>query len=117
MALELPVTSRHRPGCVPVHGCRLGSGGFRPEPSLADLGAEAPEQRRQQEGTFDTKGEALAELSRVRHQMQRGTFVARSVMTVNDLVEVWIASVTRDVEEGSASNYDSAIRPARDHLA
>src|SRR4051812_11906795 len=83
---------------------------------VADQGVDDDGKRKQLTRTFDTKKEALAELARIRHQMERGTFVAPSAMTVNELLDVWIASATRDVEEGTASNYDSAIRPIRTHL-
>jgi integrase len=81
-----------------------------------DITPDANGKRRQLTRTFDTKKEALNELSRVRHQVQQGSFIAPSNMTVNELLDVWLASATRDVEEGTASNYDNAIRPVRTHL-
>ncbi|SEO88148.1 tyrosine-type recombinase/integrase [Actinacidiphila rubida] len=83
---------------------------------VVDIGVDDDGKRRQLTRTFDTKKEALGELSRIRHQMRQGTFVAPSAMTVDELLDVWLASATRDVEEGTASNYDSAIRPVRTHL-
>jgi integrase len=83
---------------------------------VVDIGFDADGKRKQLTRTFGTKKEALAELSRIRHQVQQGTFVAPRAMTVDELLDVWIASATRDVEEGTASNYDSAIRPVREHL-
>jgi hypothetical protein len=78
---------------------------------VVDIGVDDEGKRKQLTRTFDTKKEAVAELSRVRHEMKKGTFVAPSAMTADELLDVWIASATRDVEEGTASNYDSAIRP------
>jgi integrase len=83
---------------------------------VVDIGVDDEGKRKQLTRTFDTKKEAVAELSRVRHEMKRGTFVAPSAMTVDELLDVWITSATRDVEEGTASNYDSAIRPVRTHI-
>lgn len=83
---------------------------------VVDIGVDDEGKRKQLTRTFDTKKEAVAELSRVRHEMKKGTFVAPSAMTVDELLDIWIASATRDVEEGTASNYDSAIRPVRTHI-
>jgi integrase len=83
---------------------------------VVDIGVDDEGKRKQLTRTFDTKKEAVAELSRVRHETKKGTFVAPSAMTVDELLDVWIASATRDVEEGTASNYDSAIRPVRTHI-
>ncbi|MFG2847127.1 tyrosine-type recombinase/integrase [Kitasatospora sp. NPDC048296] len=36
-------------------------------------------------------------------------------MTLNDLLDIWLKSATRDVEEGTASNHESAMVPVRAH--
>jgi hypothetical protein len=36
-------------------------------------------------------------------------------MRLNDLLDVWLKTATRDVEEGTASNYESAMAPVRTH--
>jgi integrase len=73
-------------------------------------------QRKQLTVTKDTKKEATAERARLLHQRSAGTLVAPSKTTVNELLDTWLKSATRDVEEGTRSNYDSAIRPAREYL-
>jgi hypothetical protein len=83
---------------------------------VVDIGVDDEGKRKQLTRTFDTKKEAVAELSRVRHETKKGTFVAPSAMTVDELLDVWTASATRDVEEGTAPNYDSAIRPVRTRI-
>jgi integrase len=83
---------------------------------VVDIGRDADGKRRQLTRTFDTKKEALAELSRIRHEVHAGTHVAPSKVTVNELLDIWLKTATRDVEDGTASNYDSAIRPARSYL-
>lgn len=83
---------------------------------VVDIGVDADGKRKQITRTFDTKKEAVAELSRIRHQLDAGTYVAPSKMTVNELLDMWFKHATRDVEEGTTSNYDNAIRPARRHL-
>lgn len=72
--------------------------------------------RRQIRRTFDTKKEARDELARIRYQRSTGSYVVPSKMTVDELLDIWLRSATRDVEEGTASNYDNAIRPARSFL-
>ncbi|WP_369363000.1 tyrosine-type recombinase/integrase [Streptomyces sp. CG4] len=63
--------------------------------------------------TFDTKKEALNELSRIRHQTATGSYVVPSKLTVDELLDVWLVSVMRGVEQATAANYDNALRPAR----
>jgi hypothetical protein len=72
--------------------------------------------RRQIRKTFDTKKQARDERARIQHQTSVGTFVAPDKMTVNELLDVWLKTATRGVEEGTASNYDNAIRPVRAFL-
>ncbi|WP_405626161.1 site-specific integrase [Streptomyces sp. NBC_00016] len=69
--------------------------------------------RRQIRKTFDTKKEARAELARIRHQSTTGTFVVPTKVTVDELLDLWLKSAIRGVEDATASNYDNAIRPAR----
>ncbi|GGS82965.1 site-specific integrase [Streptomyces cinerochromogenes] len=69
--------------------------------------------RRQIRRTFDTKKEALNELARIRHQTATGSFVVPSKLTVDELLDIWLATATRGVEQATASNYDNVIRPVR----
>lgn len=69
--------------------------------------------RRQIRKTYDTKKQARDELARIRHQSATGTFVVPSKLTVDELLDLWLTSAIRGVEEATASNYDNAIRPAR----
>ncbi|MFJ5610633.1 tyrosine recombinase XerC [Streptomyces sp. NPDC093221] len=73
------------------------------------------DKRKQLTRTLKTKKEALAELSRIRNELSTGSFVAPSKLTLNDLLDIWLKSATRDVEEGTASNYESAMVPVRTH--
>ncbi|WP_329486710.1 Arm DNA-binding domain-containing protein [Kitasatospora sp. NBC_01246] len=82
---------------------------------VVDIGVNANGKRKQLTRTFKTKNEALAELSRIRHELGAGTFVAPSKMTLNGLLDIWLKSATRDIEEGTASNYESAMVPVRTH--
>ncbi|GHE05962.1 tyrosine-type recombinase/integrase [Streptomyces alanosinicus] len=63
--------------------------------------------------TFRTKKEALDELARIRHQTATGSYVLPSKLTVDELLDIWLKSANRGVEQATASNYDSVIRPVR----
>jgi integrase len=80
---------------------------------VVDVGRKENGQRNQKTYTFDTKKEAKAEYARITHQRNTGTLVTSSKMSVNELLDVWVKAATRDVEEGTASNYENAIRPVR----
>jgi integrase len=82
---------------------------------VVDIGTTPEGKRKQLTRTFKTKKEALAELSRIRHELKIGAFVAPNTMTLNELLDIWLKSATRDVEEGTASNYVSAMVPVRTH--
>ncbi|MEY9839670.1 tyrosine-type recombinase/integrase [Streptacidiphilus sp. EB103A] len=83
---------------------------------VVDIGLDANGKRKQLTVTKDTKKEATAELSRIRHQRSVGSFVAPNKVTVDELLDTWLKTATRDVEEGTESNYDNAIRPVRRHM-
>ncbi|MEU6064069.1 tyrosine-type recombinase/integrase [Streptomyces sp. NPDC047082] len=80
---------------------------------VVDGPRKADGSRRQIRRTFDTKKEALNELARIRHQTTTGSLVLPSKLTVDELLDVWLGSVMRGVEQATASNYDNALRPAR----
>lgn len=80
---------------------------------VVDIGRDANGKRKQLTVTKDTKKEAKAEYARITHQRNTGSLVAPSSMTVNDLLDVWVKEATKDVEEGTVTNYESAILPIR----
>ncbi|MFH0521820.1 tyrosine-type recombinase/integrase [Streptomyces sp. M41] len=83
---------------------------------VTDGPRKADGKRRQITKTFDTRREARDELARIRHQSKTGEYVAPTKLTVNELLDIWLRAATRDVEEATASNYDNAVRPVRNHL-
>ncbi|WP_107081695.1 Arm DNA-binding domain-containing protein [Streptomyces sp. SBT349] len=83
---------------------------------LVDIGTTADGKRRQLTRTFDTKKEAVAELARIRHEMNAGTLVAPEKITVDEWLDTWLKSAVREVEEATAANYEDAMRPVRAHL-
>ena len=72
--------------------------------------------RRQLTQTFDRKKDALAELARVQHERHKGTYVAPSKLTLNVMLDGFLASACFEREEATKSNYAHALRPARDRL-
>ncbi|MFE3202289.1 tyrosine recombinase XerC [Embleya sp. NPDC059237] len=72
--------------------------------------------RRQLTITTDTLTEAKNERARIISEQAKGTYVAPNKMTVNELLDAWYKSATRDVEESTRSNYESTILPLRTRL-
>lgn len=72
--------------------------------------------RKQLTITKDTRKEADDERARILHQRSTGSLIAPSKMTVGDLLDLWLKTATRDVEEATSTNYESAIVPARIRL-
>ncbi len=62
--------------------------------------------------TYDTLREARAELSRVRHQRQDGSYCAPDRVTLNDYLDTWLAGMM-DLEAGTIHSYAEALKPAR----
>ncbi|GAA2118459.1 tyrosine-type recombinase/integrase [Streptomyces synnematoformans] len=84
--------------------------------TVVDVGQDADGKRKQLTITRDTKTELKAERARIVSQRSAGTLVVPNKTTVNELLDLWLKAQTRDVEEGTASNYENAIRPARKQL-
>lgn len=84
---------------------------------VIDIGRD-PEtgKRKQVTHTFDTKREAKSEYARIKHECDRGTYVRPHKLTVNDFLDEWLASATRDVEKATAANYRDALLPVRERL-
>ena len=72
--------------------------------------------RKQIRRRFLTQKEAKAELSRVRHESNTGTFVAPRKVTLGEYLDTWIAGHVRDLEAATASNYRTALLPVRERL-
>jgi integrase len=103
-------------GSSPIKRIELKSGAVRYR-FVIDVGRD-PEtgKRRQVTHTFDRKTEAKAEYARIKHETDRGTYVAPSKLTVDQFLDQWLKSATRDVEQGTASNYRDALLPVRARL-
>ena len=83
---------------------------------VIDVGRKADGRRDQRTYTFDTKKEAKAEYARIKHETDRGTFVRPGKITVDQFLDEWLKSATRDVEKATAANYRDALLPVRARL-
>ncbi|MFD1547698.1 site-specific integrase [Nonomuraea guangzhouensis] len=82
---------------------------------VIDIGHD-PEtgKRKQQTCTFNTKTQAKSEYARIKHECDRGTYVRPHKLTVDEFLDEWLASATRDVEKATAANYRDALLPVRE---
>lgn len=83
---------------------------------VVDVGKDDSGKRRQLTRTFDKQKDARAELSRIRHQQDAGTYVQRSKLTLNQYLDEYLIGATRDRRESTKSNYRHALKPVRDRL-
>lgn len=84
---------------------------------VVDVGRDpATGKRRQITRTHDRRKDAQAELAKILHDVNRGTYTARSKLTVNDEVDAFLRSATRGKEAATARNYADALKPVRERL-
>lgn len=72
--------------------------------------------RRQITVTRPTKTEAKNELSRIRSQVDQGTYIAPTDMTVDEWLDIYLADATIDVEKKTAASYTDCLKPVRQFL-
>lgn len=84
--------------------------------SVIDIGRDADGNRKQLTITMDTAKEVRTELARVQHQRSAGTYVTPSAMTLGELLDMWMKSKRREIEETTASSHDASLLPVRDQL-
>lgn len=100
----------------PIKRIELADGAVRYR-FVIDIGDDPTTKRRRQKTfTFDLKREAQAEYARIKHEVGRGIYVPRTDVTVDEVLNAYLEQACRDVEEGTASNYRHALRPARERL-
>ncbi|SCL73549.1 site-specific integrase [Micromonospora peucetia] len=83
---------------------------------VIDVGRKPDGRRDQRTYTFDTRKEAKAEYARIKHETDRGTYVKPGKVTVDEFLDEWLTSATRDVEKATAANYRDALLPVRARL-
>ena len=83
---------------------------------VVDIGRDENGKRQQITRTFDKLKEARAELSRIRHETDQGTYVKPSEITVNDYLDEYLVGATRGRRESTKVSYRDAFRPVRERL-
>lgn len=83
---------------------------------VVDIGRDENGRRQQITRTFDKLKEARAELSRIRNEMNKGTYVKPSAETVNDYLDGYLRGATRDRRATTKENYRHAFRPVRERI-
>ncbi|MFJ8691108.1 tyrosine-type recombinase/integrase [Micromonospora wenchangensis] len=83
---------------------------------VLDVGRKPDGRRDQRTYTFDTRKEARAEYARIKHETDRGTYVKPGKITVDEFLDEWLTSATRDVEKATTANYRDALLPVRARL-
>ena len=72
---------------------------------VVDIGRDENGKRQQITRTFDKLKEARAELSRVRHETDRGTYVKPSEITVSEYLDEYLVGATRGRRESTKVSY------------
>jgi integrase len=83
---------------------------------VVDIGRDESGKRKQLTRTYDKLKDARAELSRVRHETARGTYVGPTSETVNAYLDAYLTGATRGRRASTARNYRDAFRPVRERL-
>jgi integrase len=83
---------------------------------VVDIGRDESGKRQQITRTFDKLKEARAELSRIRHETDQGTYVKPSEITVNEYLDEYLVGATRGRRESTKVSYRDAFRPVRERL-
>jgi integrase len=72
--------------------------------------AQPGEKRKQYRRRFDTYKAARAELTRIRTERERGTYVAPQKLTLAQYVETWLPIVRTQVRASTAASYETSLR-------
>lgn len=80
---------------------------------VVDIGRDETGKRNQLTRTFDRLRDARAELSRIRHQANDGTYVQPSKITVNQYLDEYLVGATRNRRASTKANYRDALKPVR----
>src|SRR5262249_40456166 len=83
---------------------------------VVDIGTDAHGKRKQITRTFDKLKDARADLSRIRHETGRGTYIQPSKETVTAYLDSYLKGATRGRRASTKRNYQDAFRPVRERL-
>lgn len=77
---------------------------------------ENPAKRKQSHTRHESLKAARAELARIRHESNTGTFARPRKATVSDYLETWLAGHVRNLEAATAEKYWHALQPVHERL-
>lgn len=80
---------------------------------IMDAGTDQDGKRRQVCSTWDTIAQARDEVARIRTEVNSGTYVTRTEITVREYLEEWLAGL-HDVKPKTALGYRDALRVVMD---
>lgn len=84
---------------------------------VVDIGRDPDTGRRQQKThTFHTRREARAAYDKIRHQMNEGSYIRPTKITVSAYLNGWLEGATRDLRDSSRRSYQDALRPVHERL-
>jgi hypothetical protein len=83
---------------------------------VVDIGHDENGKRQQITRTFDKLKEARDELSKIRHETNKGTYVKPSEATVSEYLDEYFVGATRGRRESTKVSYRDAFRPVRERL-
>jgi integrase len=112
---QSPTEGRHRQVKEPIRKIELKDGTVRYR-LVVDIGQDEEGKRQQLTRTFDKLKEARAELSRIRHETDQGTYVKPSEITVGEYLDEYFTGATRGRRESTKVSYRDAFRPVRERL-
>lgn len=97
----------------PIRKIKLNNGKVRYR-LVVDIGVDENGNRQQLTRTFDKQKEARDELSRIRHELGKGTFVKASEQTVNEYLDEYLKGATRGRRESTKVSYRDSFRCPRE---
>lgn len=83
---------------------------------VVDVGSDEKGKRKQVTRTYDKLKEARTELSRIRHETDKGTYVKPSAETLAAYLDSYLKGATRDRRASTKRSYQDAFRPVRERL-
>lgn len=108
---EEPVAARRERG-EPIKKIQLRDGRTRYR-VVVDGGFHSDGRRRQLTKIFNTKKEAAAWLIRTRHEVEQGSYVARTKMSVREYLDAWLDG-KEVLHENTREGYRSDLKPVYD---
>lgn len=83
---------------------------------VVDVGRDENGKRKQLTVTRDSKKAAQEEYARITNQRATGSFVAPNKITVSELLDMWLAKKTRDLEPTTIRGYRNALVHVEEYL-